>query len=176
MQRREKSSQRRRMKTLKPILIIICLVILCGPGCGRSVMTNDQVMARFEKAGGVDAVNKEAEVIFSVFGSNGAIFLQDHGVSALRDYPEIITNHPEVKSFPAIFSLGDFVMLLDGATNEAPEIIIKYGTHRDSKTIEIFPPNLEVNRATNFQHISTLLNDSSYFHVTNNIFAWKGRY
>jgi hypothetical protein len=94
------------MKTLKPISIIIYLAILCGTGCGRSVITNDEVMDRFAKAGGVDEVNKEAEVIFSIFGTNGAVILQDYGVSSLRCYPEIMTNHPEVKNFPAIFHLG----------------------------------------------------------------------
>jgi hypothetical protein len=139
-------------------------------------MTNDQIMAMFEKIGGVDEVNKEANIIFDVFGTNEVLILQERGTSALSYYPQIMTNHPEVKGFPAIFALGDAVLVLGGATNEAPEIQIKFGTHRNGKTVDIFPPSLDLNKATNFSKVSFLLNDPSYLRVTNNIFAWKGKH
>jgi hypothetical protein len=141
----------------------------------HTVITNDQVMARLEKAGGVDEVNKEAEVIFSVFGTNDVFILQDYGIPHLNDYPEM-KSHPEIKSFPAIFALGDVVMVQGGSFNTAPEIHVRYGKHNQAKTIDIFPPSFDVNKATNFSNISVFLSDPSYLRVTNNIFAWKGKH
>ena len=168
------------MKNLRIIIIGFGLLVVFVIGGIKflnrhTVITNEQVMARFEKAGGVDKINKEAEVIFRVFGTNDLFILQDYGIPHLNDYHEI-KNHTEITNFPAIFALGDMVMVQGGASNAAPEIRVRYGKHNQAKTIHIFPPNFDVDKATNSSNISAFLNDSSYLRVTNNIFAWKGRY
>ena len=168
------------MKALKIILISFGVFVIFIIGGmiflnRHIVITNEQVMARFEKAGGVNEVNKEAEIIFKVFGTNAVFILQDFGTPHLDDYLEM-KNHPEIKSFPAIFALGDVVMVQGGSLNNAaPEIYVRYGKHNQAKTIDIFPPEIDVDKTTNF-YILSFLNDPSYLRVTNNIFAWKGRY
>ena len=168
------------MKALKIILISFGVFVIFIIGGmiflnHHTVITNEQIMARFEKAGGVDEVNKEAEILFKVFGTNDIFILKEFGIPHLNDYPEM-KNHPEIKSFPAIFALGDVVMVQGWSLNNAaPEICVRYGKHNQAKTIDIFPHDIDVDKTTNF-YILSFLNDPSYLRVTNNIFAWKGRY
>jgi hypothetical protein len=168
------------MKALKIILISFggFVIFIIGGMIflnRHTVITNEQVMAQFEKAGGVDEVNKEAEIIFKVFGTNAVFILQDFGIPHLNDYHEM-KDHPEIRSFPAIFALGDMVMVQGGSLdNAAPEIYVRYGKRNHVKTIDIFPPDINVDKTTNF-YVLSFLNDPSYLRVTNNIFAWKGRY
>jgi hypothetical protein len=168
------------MKVLRIILISFSLLVILAIGGilflnRHAVITYDQVMARFEKAGGVDEVNKEAEIIFNIFGTNDVFVLQEFGIPHLNDCPEM-KKYPEIKNFPAIFALGDVVMVQGGSLNNAaPEIYVRYGKHNQAKTIDIFPPNIDADKTANF-YILSFLKDPSYLRVTNNIFAWKGRY
>jgi hypothetical protein len=100
------------MKTLKPILITVCLSILCGIGCSRSEMTKDKAETLFNKVGGTDEINKEAKIIFDQFGTNISTVI----------YGNSLTN------FPAISSLAGSVFL---QTNSGWStcIEIPFGSH-----------------------------------------------
>ena len=109
----------------KPILIgvvMICLGLFCELGCMRSEMTNAQVTEMFDKAGGVDKVNREAKIIFDRFGTNESkvIFGSD------------LTN------FPAISSLGKPFFLQNNFSNWSAHIEIPFGTHYQRNFIFIF--------------------------------------
>ena len=155
------------MKAFKPISFAICLGIFCGLGCGRS---ESETKALFDKVGGVAEINKEAKSIFEIFGTNQVYDLQGFDQSMLSYYPEVMTNHPDISNFPAIFALGKSAMLLGGATNQTAWIKINFGTHRNGGEYLIFPPGFDVNTDT---HFASYLGDPNYFLVASNIIASK---
>jgi hypothetical protein len=155
------------MKALMPMSLVLFVGVFCGLGCGRS---ESETRALFDKVGGVAEINKEAKTIFEMFGTNEVRILQEGGLSALSYYPEAMTNHPDIKGFPAIFALGKSVMLLGGATNQTVMININFGTHRNGGEYLIFPPDFNVKTDA---HWSSLLNSPNYFQVASNIIASK---
>jgi len=155
------------MNALKPILIAVCLGVLCELGCGRS---ESETKALFDKVGGVAEVNKEAKIIFEIFGTNEVYGLQGFGKPMLGYYPEVMTNHPDIKDFPALFALGKSVMLLGGATNQTALIKINFGTHWNGGQYFIFPPGFNVKTESNWV---SLLNNPNYFQLASNIIASK---
>jgi hypothetical protein len=121
------------MKTLKIIAIVI--------GCGifgvfllsvvlhivvnqRSEMTESQIEAMFDRAGGVAKVNQEAKIIFERLGTNESreIFGSD------------LTN------FPVISSLGKpfFLQNKNNPPDWSAHIEIPFGTHYQRNFIFIF--------------------------------------
>lgn len=157
----------KRMKVLTPILMTLFAGIFCGLGCGRS---ESETRALFDKVGGISEINKEAKTIFDIFGTNEVYGLQDFGKSMLSFYPEVMTNHPDIRDFPAIFALGKSAMLLGGATNQTALIKINFGTHWNGGSYFIFPPGFNVMSDPNW---ASLLNAPKFFQVTSNIIASK---
>jgi len=115
-------------------------------------------MTMFDKAGGVDKVNQEAQVVFDQFGTNETKSLSES----------------VAKDFPAIAALGgDSVVLLGQSSDMASEIAIRFGGHWHTKFIHIFPPNFNISEATNFTNVSAFLDESNYFQITTNIFVQR---
>ena len=153
-------------KTIIFLVALVCLGMLCELGCSPRKITKSEAMEMFEQSGGVDKVNEEAKIIFDIFGTNAVYILQAYKVPHLQDYPEM-RSHPEIKDFPAIFALGDVVTL------QKAEIYIRFGVHRRAKAIHILPPNLDIDKAANFNAVSAFANESWYIRIAPNIFVEK---
>jgi hypothetical protein len=167
---KEKSQTMKISKRIIFLAVLICLGILCESGCSSRKMTKSEAVEMFKKAGGIDKINEEAKIVFDVFGTNAVYILQDYHISHLQDYPEI-RRRPEIKDFPAIFALGDVVLLQRDSSGSPPEINIRFGIHRRAKAIRIFPPNLDIDKAPNFRAVSAFTNESWYIRIAPNIFV-----
>jgi len=137
------------MKILNLISITVCLVFLCGLGCGRSEATKAQAMEMFDKAGGVDKVNQEAKILFERLGTN--------------ESKEIFGS--DLTSFPVISSLGKpfFLQNKNNPPGWSAHIEILFGSHYQRNFIFIFDPSGTIE----FPYASNCIA------VTTNIFVGK---
>jgi hypothetical protein len=120
-------------------------------------MTRSRTLKLFARVGGVNKVNQEAKVMFARFGTKETRFLSES----------------DLKNVPAISALGNSVVLLGYSSDTAPEIQIRLDAYKRTKFIDIFPLNLDVNKAGNFLNVSACLDASRYFRVATNIFMTK---
>jgi hypothetical protein len=123
----------------------------------RSEMTNAQVTEMFDKAGGVDKVNREAKIIFDRFGTNNPDFLSE---SDLKDFPAISALGNSVGTFlqPTVVTFHQSIKI-----DFPPHIRVRRGLHSNTMLIFIFEPN----------KVTELKDASSFVQVTSNIFVTK---
>ena len=139
------------------ICLGVLLALLYAVVCGPSEMTMSQARKLFARVGGANKINQEAGILFARFGTRETRFL----------------SASELKDFPAISTLGNSVVLLGYSPDTAAEIQIRFGADQRAGFIDIFPPNLDVNRATNFLNVSAYLDGSRNLRVAGNIFVTK---
>ena len=112
-------------------------------------------MEMFDKAGGVDKVNQEAKVAFERFGTEKTKSLSGS----------------DSKDFPAISTLGSSVVLYGANPSMASEITIRFGTHRNTKFIHIFPLDFDASKAPKSSNVLAVLDDAKHFQIASNIFV-----
>jgi hypothetical protein len=102
--------------------IIAALVAFSAGGCSRKESLKERADKLFQKSGGVEQVRAEAARLFSRFGKTESQFLSDS----------------ELQKFPAIAALGNMVEYRAADDVGPAQIMIRYGSHRDTQFILIF--------------------------------------
>jgi hypothetical protein len=116
-----------------------------------NLMTKEKALKLFERAGGIDKVEQEANVLFDRFGTNEYWLMRQS----------------DSTNFPAISALGNSVSL-----DANQPITIRFGGRFHTKSIYIFPSNLDLSKipATSLAYYT---NASRCIRITNNIFVKK---
>jgi hypothetical protein len=135
-------------------------------------MTRSEADKMIRNVGGLQEVNKEAQLVFELFGTNEMFLLKAQNQSLLASYSQM-TKHPEVKDFPALFALGDTVVSLAGTSNFVPRIIIRFGEHRHARNIYIFQSDIDKPGIIYFSTLSHFEKDPEYIEISSNIFVMK---
>jgi hypothetical protein len=140
-------------------LIAVPKVLFSGERERVPEMTPEKAQMFFKTVGGVNAVNREARLIFDQLGANDCKFLNSQD----------LTNSPAISSLFLICEnysgkkySGTSVGIFPDPEN-GRHIEIKFGNHWSLRRFYIFDPNVP----------TTFISPSNWFQVTSNIFASK---
>jgi hypothetical protein len=159
------------MKKYSALFFVLSLMIWFSPRSFSQTIIQTNIVISIDLTNRTISVGDMIGVHYVISNNTNAVYiLQDYHISHLQDYPEI-RRRPEIKDFPAIFALGDVVLLQRDSSGSPPEINIRFGIHRRAKAIRIFPPNLDIDKAPNFRAVSAFTNESWYIRIAPNIFV-----
>lgn len=147
-----------RFFVLLMVLIIGFLSFSIFGGCDLREMfrekTKRNILRDINSAGGIEIVNNEAQMAFT-----NIYKLEDRGLSSL------IIGHENLTEYPALNSLGQWVLLYPETERNPRYIKIMRGGHRFVHILWIFDPDIDETRLTYWE--------GSIFHVTNNIYMTR---
>jgi hypothetical protein len=131
---------------LLPVFAATALCITLGTGCGAKP-SQAQVIDMFQKAGGIEVVNRESAQLFQRFGTNDSRVI----------YGSELTNYPKLSS------IGKTLFLQMSTSDSSARIEIPIGSHWGRTFIIIFDPD----KPFRFQY------QAEFFQVSSNIFLGK---
>jgi hypothetical protein len=131
---------------LLPVFAATGLCIILGTGCDAKP-SQAQVAETFQKAGGIEAVNRESVQLFQRFGTNDSRVI----------YGSELTNYPRLSS------AGKPIFLQMSTSNSSAHIEIPIGSHWGRTFIFIF----DREKPFRFQY------QAECFQIASNIFLGK---